>query len=89
MSSKMFEPRIVSGLPNREKFPWRGVFYLLTFVSVPQFVLYALVRDPYYIVGPGPDTGVIVGGILEIIVALTWNTNACLKTGWYSLNPRI
>jgi len=47
-----------------------GLFYLLTFVSIPQFVLYASVRDPNYIVGPGPDTGVIIGGILEIIVAL-------------------
>ena len=27
-------------------------------------------HDPNYIVGPGPDTGVIIGGILEIIVAL-------------------
>jgi hypothetical protein len=48
-----------------------GVFYLLTFVAVPQFLLYARVRDPNYLVGPGPDTGVIVGGILEIVVALT------------------
>ncbi len=47
-----------------------GLFYLLTFVSIPQFALYAAVRDPNYIVGPGPDTGVITGGILEIIVAL-------------------
>lgn len=47
-----------------------GMFYLLTFVSVPQFLLYARVREPNYIVGPGPDTGVITGGILEIIVGL-------------------
>ena len=47
-----------------------GVFYLFTFVSIPQFVLYASVRNPNYIVGPGPDTGVILGGILELIVAL-------------------
>lgn len=47
-----------------------GLFYLLTFVSVPQFLLYTRVRDPNYLVGPGPDTGVITGGILEIIVAL-------------------
>jgi hypothetical protein len=47
-----------------------GLFYLLTFVSVPQFLLYTKVRDPNYLVGPGPDTGVITGGILEIIVAL-------------------
>jgi hypothetical protein len=48
-----------------------GVLYLLTFVSIPQFVLYASVRNPNYIVGPGPDTGVALGGILELIVALS------------------
>ena len=48
-----------------------GVLYLLTFVSIPiGFLYYAVLNDPNYIVGPGPDTGVIVGGILEIIVAL-------------------
>jgi len=47
-----------------------GVFYLLTFVSIPTLFLYAPVHDPKYIVGPGPDTGVIFGGILEVIVAL-------------------
>jgi hypothetical protein len=49
-----------------------GVFYLLTFVSIPApFFLYAAVRAPYFIVGPGPDTPVFVGAILEIIVALS------------------
>jgi hypothetical protein len=47
-----------------------GVLYLLTFVSIPTLALYAAVRDPNYITGPGPDTPVIVGGILEMIVAL-------------------
>jgi hypothetical protein len=47
-----------------------GVFYLLTFVSIPTLFLYAPVHDSNYIVGPGPDTGIIIGGILEIIVAL-------------------
>ena len=47
-----------------------GVFYLLTFVSIPTLGLYRSVRDPKFIVGPGPDTGVFVGGILELIVAL-------------------
>ena len=37
--------------------------------------LYGPVRDPNYIVGPGPDTPVIFGGVLEIIVAL-----ACIGT---------
>ena len=48
-----------------------GVLYLLTFVSIPTLALYGPVHDPKYIVGPGPDTGIIFGGVLEIIVALT------------------
>ena len=47
-----------------------GVLYLLTFVSIPTLVLYVPVHDPNYILGPGPDTAVLVGGILEVIVAL-------------------
>jgi hypothetical protein len=49
-----------------------GILYLLTFVSIPSpFFLYAQVRNnPEYILGPGPDTAVFFGGILEIIVAL-------------------
>src|SRR5207244_9115213 len=44
---------------------------LLTFVSIPTLFLYDQVRhNPKYILGPGPDTAVLVGGILEIIVAL-------------------
>ena len=53
-----------------------GVIYLITFVSIPTLALYGPVRnDPNYIVGPGPDTPVIFGGVLEIIVAL-----ACIGT---------
>jgi hypothetical protein len=47
-----------------------GALYLLTFVSIPTLALYSPLREPNYVVGPGPDTPVIVGGILEIIVAL-------------------
>ena len=47
-----------------------GALYLLTFVSIPTLALYAPVRDPNFIVGSGPDTGVLFGGILEMIVAL-------------------
>ena len=47
-----------------------GMLYLLTFVSIPTLALYAAVKSPNYILGPGPDTAAIVGGILEIIVAL-------------------
>jgi hypothetical protein len=47
-----------------------GIFYLLTFVSIPTLGLYGSVRGPNYILGSGPDTPVILGGILEMIVAL-------------------
>ena len=47
-----------------------GALYLLTFVSIPTLFLYAAVKSPNFIVGPGPDTAAIVGGILEMIVAL-------------------
>ena len=47
-----------------------GVLYLLTFVSIPTLFLYGPVKGANYILGPGPDTAVIVGGILEMIVAL-------------------
>ena len=47
-----------------------GVFYLLTFVSIPTLFLYGPVRGANYIIGAGPDTAAIIGGISEIIVAL-------------------
>jgi hypothetical protein len=47
-----------------------GAFYLLTFVSIPTIALYATVRDPNFVVGPGPDSGVLLGAMLELIVAL-------------------
>jgi hypothetical protein len=54
-----------------------GLLYLLTFVSIPTLFLYDRVKtDPAYITGSGPDTLVIFGGLLEVIVAL-----ACIGTG--------
>jgi hypothetical protein len=47
-----------------------GIFYLLTFVSIPTLALYRSVRGPIFVVGPGPDTPVILGVLLEVIVAL-------------------
>jgi hypothetical protein len=48
-----------------------GIFYLLTFVSIPTLSLYSSIHDPNYILGSGPDTNVFIGVILELIVALT------------------
>ena len=47
-----------------------GVLYLLTFVSIPTLALYDSVKGANYVLGSGPDTAAIVGGVLEIIVAL-------------------
>lgn len=47
-----------------------GAFYVLTFVSIPTLALYRSVRGPNFIVGPGPDTPVILGAFLEMVVAL-------------------
>ena len=47
-----------------------GVFYLLTFVSIPTLAMYRAVRSPQFVVGQGPDAPVIVGALLEMIVAL-------------------
>jgi hypothetical protein len=47
-----------------------GILYLLTFVSIPTFALYGPVKGMNYILRAGPDTAAIIGGILEIIVAL-------------------
>src|SRR5256885_9461091 len=56
--------------PRRKTALVAGVFYLLTFVSIPTLFLYGPVKSANYILGAGPDTAAIIGGILEIIVAL-------------------
>ena len=47
-----------------------GVLYLLTFVSIPTIALYGSIHLPGYITSAESDNSVIIGGILEIIVAL-------------------
>jgi hypothetical protein len=49
---------------------WAGVFYLISFVSIPTLILYGPVKEAGYIAGAGPDTGVLLGGVLELIVGL-------------------
>jgi Domain of unknown function (DUF4386) len=62
-------------LPPRKTALTAGVFYLLTFVSIPTLALYAPIHDAGYIRGTGPDGPVVLGGVLEVIVAF-----ACLGT---------
>jgi hypothetical protein len=48
-----------------------GVCYLLTFVSIPTLALYGPVKNHRdWILSSGSHTGVLVGGFLEVIVAL-------------------
>jgi hypothetical protein len=47
-----------------------GILYLLTFISIPTLFIYSEVKDANYILGSGPDTPAIIGGLLEIIIAL-------------------
>ena len=48
-----------------------GVFYLITFISIPTLSLYGpLKTDPAWILGSGSDSSVLLGTVLELIVAL-------------------
>ncbi|MGZ4697253.1 MAG: DUF4386 domain-containing protein [Oryzihumus sp.] len=48
-----------------------GVFYLVTFVSIPTLALYGPVRNHRdYITTTGGDAGVLWGALLEVVVAL-------------------
>ena len=47
-----------------------GVFYLITFISIPTLILYRPVLNHQdWILSSGSHTGVLVGGFLEVIVA--------------------
>ncbi|MEW2592861.1 DUF4386 domain-containing protein [Micromonospora aurantiaca] len=52
-----------------------GGAYLLTFVSIPTVGLYAPVREPDYVLGTTSQAPVVLGGVLEMVVAL-----ACIGT---------
>jgi hypothetical protein len=53
-----------------------GIFYLITFISVPTLALYGPVKNHRdWILSSGSHTGVLVGGFLEVIMAL-----ACIGT---------
>ena len=48
-----------------------GIFYLITFVSIPTLALYGPVKNHRdWILGSGGHTAVLVGCLLEVIVAL-------------------
>jgi hypothetical protein len=60
--------------PTRKTALVAGIFYVITFVSIPTLVpplaLYSLVTGKDYLISSGSDTGALWGAFLEIIVAL-------------------
>jgi len=57
--------------PTRKTALVAGIFYLITFVSIPTLALYGAVENHRdWILSSGSRTGVLVGGFLEVIVAL-------------------
>ncbi len=77
MNATINTPIVKTGAEKRpERKPLRkisilaGMLYLLTFVSIPTLAIYGSVKRANYILGAGPDTPAIFGGMLEIIVAL-------------------
>jgi hypothetical protein len=47
-----------------------GIFYLITFISIPTLALYSQVKNQDWILSPCGHTAVLAGGFLELIVAL-------------------
>ena len=57
--------------PTRRTALVAGLLYLLTFISIPILALYGPVTNHTdWILGTGTDTGVLIGAVLELIVAL-------------------
>ncbi len=66
-TNRQTAPRMAS---SRKTALLAGILYVLTFVSIPTLAIYGQVKSANYILGAGPDTAAIIGGILEIIVAI-------------------
>ena len=70
MYSSNLNKKVQLNLPHKTAF-WAGFFYILTFVSIPTLFLYQPIHEPNYLLSNANDSNVVIGGILEIIVALS------------------
>ena len=52
-----------------------GILYLLTFISIPTLSLYHEIHQPNFVISSAPSTDVVLGGMLELVMAL-----ACIGT---------
>ncbi len=72
----MFElPYLHSMTASRKTSLTAGILYLLTFISIPTLSLYHEIHQPNFVLGSAPSTDVVLGGILELVMAL-----ACIGT---------
>jgi len=60
----------VSMDPTRKTALVAGIFYVITFVSMPTLVLYNSVKSKDFIISSGSNTGALLGCFLEVVVAL-------------------
>jgi len=56
--------------PTRRTALVAGIFYVITFVSMPTLVLYNSVKSKDYIISSGADTSALLGCFLEVVVGL-------------------
>lgn len=47
-----------------------GILYLLTFISIPTLSLYHEIHQPTFIQSTAPSSDVVIGGMLELLMAL-------------------
>lgn len=47
-----------------------GILYLLTFISIPTLSLYREIHQPTFIQSTAPASDVVIGGMLELLMAL-------------------
>ncbi len=47
-----------------------GILYLLTFISIPTLSLYHEVHQPAFLSSSAPSSDVVIGGMLELLMAL-------------------
>ncbi len=47
-----------------------GILYLLTFISIPTLSLYHEIHQPTFISSLAPSSDVVIGGVLELLMAL-------------------
>ncbi len=69
MNSSNLNKKYKLYLPRKTSF-WAGFFYILTFISIHTLFLYQPIHEPNYLLGNANDNYAVIGGILEIIVAL-------------------